>query len=476
MNIALIRPQKIRGAFEKILIQEPINLAYLGAHLQASGFTPVIWDFEVEEFSEEILKEKIRKEKITIAGITAMTPTIKNAHQIAQIIRKSAPMVKTIIGGPHVSAIPEQTMRDFPAFDYAVIGEGEITFSELVKTLVENKDPALVPGIFYRDKAGLASGSPGRSYKHNLDELPMPDRSLLKKELYGNLYAAGIDSPGKKGTVVFTSRGCSQNCTFCAVKKTMGEKTRFRSAENVIAELVSCKENFGYNHITFEDTNLTLNPERFWKICQALKKLNLTWDCQTRVNLVTSKMLSEMKDCGCLKVAFGVESGSQRILDLMHKNIKISEVETAFHLTRKAGIISCAFFILGGHPEENEEDIAQTEKLLHRIKPDVFQLGIICPYPGTEICEIMKKENLISSMDWDSFNFMHAVPAWGTKYLKAQDLVRLQKKIYLGYLFRIDFLGKTIFKMLRPSYFLRTIKLAKEMINYLVFEKRIRNR
>ncbi len=470
MNIALIRPPKITGAFEKILIQEPINLAYLAAFLNANKFKTVIWDFEGEEFSEAILAKKISENNISIIGITSMTPTVNNAHYLAKTIKQIDPKIITIAGGAHISAVPKQSLEEFPAFDYLVLREGEIALLKLCQSLRDKQPIAAISGIaFIKDKQ-FSINQPTEDIE-DLDSLPFPDRSLLDRKLYKDMYAAGIDTGGKRSTVVFTSRGCSQDCTFCAVKKTSGPKVRFRSAKNVITELKQCKD-MGYNHITFEDTNLTLNPERFKQICLGLKDLRLTWDCQTKVSMVNEQLISLMKDCGCLKIAYGVESGSPKMLKLMKKNITIEQIRQAFKLTHQAGIVACAFFILGSHPEETAEDIALTEQIIKEIKPDVFQLGIICPYPGTEIYNIMQEYSLIKDIDWNKFNFMHSVPPWGTKHLTAQQLVKYQKQIYTRYLFSWHFIVFFCRKMLNPKQLPQLCKLSFYMLKYLLFEKR----
>ena len=253
----------------------------------------------------------------------------------------------------------------------------------------------------------------------------------------------------------------------------MGNQDRFRSAENVIQELKECKEKYGYNHITFEDTNFTLNKKRLYAICQGLKNFNLTWDCQTKVSFIDEEFIHTMADSGCLKIAYGVESGSSKMLKLMKKNITIAQVKKAFRLTKQAEIVSCGFFILGTHPEETAADIKQTEVLIKQIQPDVFQLGIICPYPGTEIRDIMNKAGTLQDeSNWEKFNFMHAYPSWGTKHVSAQRLVKLQKGIYLRYIFSVPFIWNLLKKLTNPKEIQHLGKLAKHLISYLFIEKR----
>jgi len=270
MNIALIRPPKINGAFEKILIQEPINLVYLGTFLKSKGFPVTIIDFEVEPLNHDNIISILNEHSIELAGITAMTPTINNAHEIALKIKQYRKDLPIVVGGPHVSAIPDISLREFPAFDYVVIGEGELPLLNLCKNIMNQSPVTDIAGIAGRNNGQIFINKPA-NYIKDLDTLPLPDRSLLNRKLYTHAYAAGINKGKKRSTVVFTSRGCSQECTFCAVKKTTGDILRFRSAREVIRELKDCRERFGYNHITFEDTNLTLSRKRFIEICRGLK-------------------------------------------------------------------------------------------------------------------------------------------------------------------------------------------------------------
>lgn len=471
MNIALIRPPKIAGAFEKILIQEPINLAYIAAYLKNGNFKVTIWDFEVEPYSEKILSEKVRNSAMDIAGITAMTPTITNAHSIARTLKNINPSIKIIAGGPHVSALPEESLSEFPAFDYIVIGEGEKPMRALCEKIREQGALDTLNAVAWRENGNIRAHSTP-DFIENLDSLPFPARKLFNPKHYRHIYAAGIDWPKIKSTALFTSRGCPHQCTFCAVKTTLGEKVRLRSAKNVIEELFLCKTRYGYNHITFEDTNISFDRPRFLKICSGLKDLKLSWDCQTRVDLVDEQLIKIMKDAGCLKIAYGIESGSPRILKLMKKNIGLDRIKQAFRLTKTNGIIACAFFILGAHPEETKEDIEMTRSLLFETAPDVFQLSIICPYPGTQIHELMRKENLLIHTDWSKFNFMHTAPLWGTKFIAASELIKIQKKIYFQYLFSPKFLYKVATRKYTFRRLFHLVKIGLLMMYYLVFEKR----
>jgi len=223
---------QVSGVFEKIFIQEPINLLYIGAYLKKYDIEVCLWDFEVEPFSADIIKQRLLAEKVTICAITSMTPTVKNAHKVAQAVKKTSPHIVTIAGGPHVTALAADSLNEFPCFDIIAIGEGEQTLYEICSAVKNNRPLEDISGIALRKNNKVLITNRRKEFK-NIDKLPFPDRRMLDQKLYKNIYAPVISPENKKSSVIFTTRGCPENCVFCAVKKTQGPLVRFRSAENV---------------------------------------------------------------------------------------------------------------------------------------------------------------------------------------------------------------------------------------------------
>lgn len=427
-KVILIRPPRISSDRKYVSIQFPLNLAYLAGFLIKNGLEVEIWDLEVENLQEKISQKKKKKDVNHIFGITCITPLINKAHNISRIIKEEFSDVMVIVGGPHPTALPEETLLEFPNFDIVVIGEGEQTLLEICQRLSGGRDLGGVKGIAYRHNCDIKMEE-ARQVIDNLDSLPFPERSLLDINLYqGHHVSRGFSRYFLTISELITSRGCPYSCIFCSCHT---GNLRFRSAENVLLEIDECVVKYNACHVTFMDDTFTLDVKRLFKICSGLKKFNLTFDCYGRVDNVNEELLQEMKDAGCEKISFGVESGSQRILNLIKKGITLEQICNAFKWTHKVGIRYVeGSFMIGCHPQETKEEIKQTLRLIKEIKPDILMLAITIPYPGTELYQIMKKEALFKEdVSWDDFTFSINNPSWHTQYISSQELVRLRNII-----------------------------------------------
>ena len=471
MKIILIRPPRIEGYCERRFIQQPINLAYIAAYLKKNGWKVELWDYEVEEFEPASFQKRLELACPRVVGITGMTPTINNAHQVASQIKKYNPNIKIIIGGPHSSALPEKTLSEFINFDVVVIGEGEATCNEICQRVSSKTSLEGIKGIAYRNN-GKIKIEEKRAYLEDVDSLPYPDRGLFNRQLYSGAPSVGLNFDYQNKTEIFTSRGCAFRCIFCAIGNTIGFKTRLRSTENILGEIKQCIQQYGYKHIGFEDTNFTSDPLRLYQLCQSLKELKVTWNCQTRVDLVNKDVVKMMAESGCKKIAYGVESGSPRILGLIQKKITLAQIKDAFRWTKESGIITCGFFMLGSHPSETKMDVRMTERLINQIRPDVFQLTIAVPYPGSALYEIMKEKNYLESEDWAKFNFLHSLPTWHTEHFSARELIKIQRNIYIRHILIPKVILQIIFNMFNRSNRKYYLNISKEIVKYLFIEKR----
>ena len=471
MKVLHIRPPKIMGALEKSMVQHPINLLYLAAAAREAGHEPVVWDLEVQQFSERDIREKAKKIGPALVGVTGLTANIKNAARILDIIKQAVPGVVTAVGGPHGTAIPIRTLEEFPSIDVVVVGEGERTWQELCRRIDAGETLAGTRGIAWRDGERLVLEE-RRPAITKLDELPFPARDLIDHSLYKGASSPGLDAMLLKSTELFTTRGCPERCIFCASKVTFGRRVAFRSAESVLEEVDECIENWGYSHFTIEDDTFTYRPNRLEAICKGLADRGVTWDCDTRVNVVTRDMLIMMADSGCQKVAFGVESGSPRILDKLRKDITIDQIKDAFRWAHQAGLITTAFFIIGGHPSESPDDLKMSVKLMKEIDPDLMAAAIAVPFPGTELEQIMRERNLIFSEEWEKYTHVHSRPCWRTEHYGPDELVGLQHKLFSRFFLRPRFVRKTLKKALSIPGMIYYTRSAIQIIQYLYMEKR----
>ncbi|MBI5701713.1 B12-binding domain-containing radical SAM protein [Candidatus Saganbacteria bacterium] len=430
MNILLVRPPDSLQNATLLSHTKPINLAYIAAYLLQKGFNVKIIDYEIQAFSSEAFLNILSEFKPGVIGVSCMTPTIKNGAAICELAKQHDINIKTVVGGVHANGLPVRTLDEFDSFDYLVYGEGEITFHELCLCFQDKKSVAEVTGIVYRDDRGVIVKNSPRALIKDLDILPFPARDLID---FGQ--QVGHSSRGFTNKIrsaeIFTSRGCPVGCTFCAIQATFGRMVRFRSPVYIEREIKECVEKYGCNHIVIADDTFTLIKEHALKICDILKRSGIkSWNCDTRVNTVSEELLTAMKDSGCQKVAFGVESGSQRIIDLIGKKITVEQVKNAVSLAKKVGIKHIeGNFIIGSDPSETLEDVAQTKKLINSLSWTFVSVTVIVPYPGTPLYDSMQAKGLLKVEEWEDFVMFGKVPKWRTENFTATELVGLQKEL-----------------------------------------------
>jgi len=247
---------------------------------------------------------------------------------------------------------------------------------------------------------------------------------------------------------------------------------RFRTPEHIFREVDECIERWGYRHYTIDDDTFTFNPNRLKKICQEFKQRGITWDCDTRVNAINQEMVKMMAESGCRKIAFGVESGSQRILDLNKKNITLDEVKNAFRWAHQFGIITTAFFMIGSHPSETREEIEQSYKLMCEIDTELIALALAVPYPGTELYQIMKEQALLFEERWEKFTHLHSLPSWRTEHFTPKQMAKIQHQLYTRFFFRPKFIFRTLKKMMSWTGIKYYTRSAWQIFRYLFIEGR----
>ena len=233
-----------------------------------------------------------------------------------------------------------------------------------------------------------------------------------------------------------TSRGCPNRCIFCAGHINYGVSLRFRGFDNIAREIEDCVRRYGINHISIEDDTFTLKRELVETLCDFFKSRKLTWNCNSRVNTITPELLKKMADSGCKKISFGVESGSPRILELVKKGITCEQIRSAFKMAKAAGIKYVeGTFILGSHIDEKIEDIEMTKKLILELMPDFAMLSVMCPFPGTEIYDDMRREDLLPvKPDWERFSFfIEGVKYERLRHLTHAELNKIQKDFIREY-------------------------------------------
>jgi len=443
MKILLINPP-LPLSTNLISKQYPLNIAYLGTYLEKRGFDISFIDLNIEQLSSNQLRKLVLKINPQVVGITVMTATFNNSCRIAVDVKEILPEVMVIVGGSHVSALPEETLKSCKAIDCVVVGEGEETFAEICERVKGNQSFAGANGVVYRANGSIKYEMP-REFIKDLDTLPFPRRDYVDMRRYKKSHVSrGFSRKYLNIAEMILSRGCPGECIFCATNVTWRNKIRFRSIQNILAEIEYCRQEFDANHFSFEDDSFSFNRHWVELLCVELKKEKITWNCNLRVDMVTPDLLKLMSESGCRKVQFGIESGSQKILNLIQKNTSLEQVEQAVEWANQAKIrfIEGAF-ILGIHPDENLDDVLSTLQLIRRLKINLLMLSLACPFPGTKLYELVKNNSVYQEAKWEDFMFYGKSPVSVTKYLSGDQLVRLQRKAYTSFYLNPKLIWKT---------------------------------
>ena len=376
MNITFIQP--FTGGAD---IEPPKSLACLAAYLDRAGHNVRLIDLQIDDIQEK-WESVFSSESVDLVGITAMTPQIRSAHEIAQKVKTIKPDIPIIIGGVHASVLPEQTLLEFPAFDICVIGEGEETLLGLVSRYERNESmaDASVLGIAFRTQ-GENIVTPPRPRIRDLDSLPN-HHQYYDFDYY--LKYNTLEFVQKSASLIL-SRGCPYNCRFCATRNFWTNRYICKSVDGALDEIRDVMKR-GAKGIKFRDSTFVINKKWIREFCDKIiaEKLKFPWSMNARVDLVDYDLFKQMKEAGLVSVFFGAESGSQRILDFYGKGITPKQTEDAFEICRKLKIHTGAYWMLGALPEKRE-DIEATYQLAKKVKADQSFVFIFMPLPGAEL-------------------------------------------------------------------------------------------
>jgi anaerobic magnesium-protoporphyrin IX monomethyl ester cyclase len=402
VNVALVNPPRPAGAY--VHYQTPlIGLAYMASFLEENGFQVTVIDCPPLNHSLEDLSKEIARIRPDIVGITSVTVTFSSAAQAACAIKKAHENALIVLGGPHVSVLGDQVLTEHPDVDVIIRGEGEQTLLELTRFVSESKleDIEKIAGITFR-KNGKIVHTVDRPFIQNIDELPFPNYSQFPLDRY-RLY-------GKLILPVISSRGCPFQCSFCLAPRMAGRGCRARSPKNVVDEIEHIKKTYKPDAFTFHDETFTYDKNRVVKICQEIKqrKIGLPWDCSTRVDQISRELLVEMRSANCQLVSFGVESGSQEILNAMDKKTTVEQNAQAIKWAKSVGLLVTVSMIVG-YPGETEETLRQTVEFLKKTKPDDVHLSLATPYPGIKLTRVMKEAGWNVSEDWSHCDMQTSV-------------------------------------------------------------------
>jgi len=377
----------------------PLSLSYLASVLNREGIEVKILDFLVTQYLPKKLRRELEDYRPQLVGVTCVTLNYPIARRMLKACKAFDPYIFTVIGGPHVTFAPEETLLQSSWIDAIVIGEGERTLVELVRAVEEDKDIHQVPGIAFAD-GGMVVKTPPQARIENLDQLPLPARELLPMARYRAL--------GTPCTVI-TSRGCPFSCIFCSGRRMFGPKVRFRSPGLVVDEIQKLQRDFGLAKINIVDDTFTLNHQHTRAVCEEMlrRSLKIKWSVFARVDRISEDMAQLMNRAGCEWVLFGVESADEGILKTIRKGITPDGVRRGVKIAAEAGINVFNSFILGLPGESWDtalKSMAFGDELYHKYGAK-YGFHILSPLPGTELYERAKDYGIrILSRNWARYN------------------------------------------------------------------------
>jgi anaerobic magnesium-protoporphyrin IX monomethyl ester cyclase len=367
----------------------PLGLGYIAAYLKQHGLSVEVVDCTFLNQNQAL--NKIINSKPKIIGIQSMYSMREKSLELARLLRDHCEIL--VAGGALPTTQPDAFLEDF---DVVVSGEGEQTMLELVTHFAAGHSFSQISGIIYKDKdTGQVKQNSPRRLIDNIDRLLPPSRDSFDNEAYKEYYSKRF---GYKTTAIMASRGCPFECDFCS-RPVFGNKFRARTASKVadeIEEVIS----LGYNRIWFADDCFTLNSKRLLEVCDEIikRRLKIGWECLSRVDTINSEIAEKMKQAGCIRMFFGIESGNDSILKIMRKQITTRQAYAAVQLCKKKKIKAGAFFIVG-YPGENAKSILDTIKFASLLPLDYLSFTLPYPIPGTPLFQKLKGDLVLE--EWE---------------------------------------------------------------------------
>lgn len=418
----------------------PLGLAYIAAVAEKEGHAVSVIDSEATGETFEEIYARLESFQPDLIGMPTFLNTIQRCFVIADEAKKRLPQTKIVLGGVQVTLNPDEAINR-ESVDYLVIGEGESCFRDLLTCLQKNIPLHQVRGLVWKDNGKAVFNQP-QSLIKDLDSLPFPARHLFPMKMYHS----SSQLRGKNTIHMMTSRGCPFRCSYCTSHLTFGKSFRYHGSQRVVWEMLEIKEKYGADTIQFYDESFTLNRARVIQLCDEIlkQKLKISWACFTRVNLVDEELLKKMHSAGCYQIFYGVEAATQRLLDIIKKDITLEQIENAFKWTRRAGIETLASLMIG-LPTETREEALKTIDLVIKINADYAQWQKTTPFPGTELYDICEKHGKILTKDWTKFTAWNEI-VYVTNGRTREDILEIERLAFRRF-------------YLRPSYILKRLPM-----------------
>jgi len=472
IDLLLINPpltlEERYGSFAKMGSEAPpLGICVIAACVRKEGYNVKIVDAPAQGLNLSATVEEVKRMNPKSVGISSTTNSICNTYALARELKKTRADFTVIVGGCHITALPEETLEECESIDMGVIGEGEISMPEILRLEKEGKkDLSEVKGIIYRVN-GHTHRTPPRKYIENLDTLPFPAWDLLSD--LPTRYKPSPHSYLKlPSTSLVTTRGCNGKCIYC-VRALSEEGYRSHSADYTLGMIDFLIKKYNIKDILFYDDNFLLDKARINEICEQIlkKKFKISWSCLARPEIIPEEMLTLMKRSGCWQIAYGIESGDQGILNTLKKGVKLERVEKVLETTVKAGIRTRGYFMIGC-PGETKESIAHTIDFLKSARLKDFHATFFTPLPGTEIFNTAHKYGHYTK-DWSRMSVW--TPLFIPQGLTREKLISYHRKMYREFYFRPKVLLDYAYKLfLNPAAIPQSFIAGIDLLKYSFFK------
>ena len=417
----------------------PLGLLYVGTYAMTRRDCEVrFFDYEASARRIEDIVPLVREFEPDVLGITGYTFDFYDSVLVCRAAKAAAPGLRVVMGGPHVDVYPEETLTH-PEIDVLVQGEGEETMLELIDHWRGERDLADVRGIYYRAPDGGVVWTGERPRIPNIDAIPFPDRTLFEDRGYRT-----IVNPNFREASMVTSRGCPYKCNFCNVFE---KRYRYRSAQNVAGEM-SYLQGLGYDYIHFYDDTFNLFNRKVTDLCRAYLDagLRVQWAFRGRVDHIDEEMVDLLRRANCRRIYFGVEAGTEEVLQTIGKRITLEQARRAFRLARSSGIEVLGYFMLG-FPDETPEQMEETIRTAIELDPHYVQVLVTTPLPGTPLYRQAIEEGGIPG-DYVRDYVLRPTPTlhmrpWNRR-LNEQELIARSKRFYRKFYFRPRYMARRL--------------------------------
>jgi radical SAM superfamily enzyme YgiQ (UPF0313 family) len=443
----------------------PFFLGYTAALLEKNNKEVVVIDAIAERIKNEEFISIVKKHKPDLLLMEVSTPSIYDDLSLATNIKQEISDIKIALSGPHFPMQNEKFLEENMFIDLVLYGEYEYTLLEVVEHLKKKEDFNNITGLIYRCDNKIIKNS-ARSLIENLDELPWPARHLFPIMEYSD-DGYGLIDPILQ---MWASRGCPYGCIFCSWPQVMygGQRYRTRNPKDVVEELKFFVDKYNFKSYFFDDDTFNIGKERIFELCNEIKKhkINLPWGIMARADRMDFELIDKLKDAGIASIKYGVESGSQEIVDRACKSLDLNKVKEIVNYTRKLDIFMHLSFTFG-LPGETRETIKRTIDFALELDPNTLQFSIMTPFPGSKYFDMLDKEGNILTKDWSKYNGSSScvMKIENLNSEEIEEMIKTAYELWQAHVVKRDFGKKHLYyfkKALKNPY--EAIKVAKNLL------------